>query len=133
MCGFVRVMCDGFLAFFLVGVYITKENDPSFSTTNKHNITQPPFTEQQQMANLQQPNAQNVSGAVRGAVRKIVDGCHDLSTEAARIQMLQQLLNGQQELREQLRDQWTTTFAHDALQHLWEPSRTTPLSSWNSH
>jgi hypothetical protein len=63
------------------------------------------------MANLQQPNAQNVSRAVRNTA----DGYQDLATEAARmqnmpvfnqgaqiIQMLQQVLNGQQQLRIQV-------------------------------
>ncbi|RPB04625.1 hypothetical protein L873DRAFT_1798985 [Choiromyces venosus 120613-1] len=51
------------------------------------------------MANLQQPNTQNMSGAVHN----VSDGCHNLSTKAAQIEMLQQLLNMQQELREQVR------------------------------
>ncbi|RPB04676.1 hypothetical protein L873DRAFT_1277484 [Choiromyces venosus 120613-1] len=90
---------------FSSGVYMTKENDPSFSSTQQpqHRPTTiyqaPPFTEQQQTANLQQPNAQNMSGAVHN----VADSCHNLSTEAAQIQMLQQLLNVQQELRERVR------------------------------
>ncbi|RPB00271.1 hypothetical protein L873DRAFT_821773 [Choiromyces venosus 120613-1] len=57
------------------------------------------------MATLQQPNAQNI----HKAIRNIVDGRHNRSTEAAQIQMLQQFLNRQRELRKrvrQIRKQW---------------------------
>lgn len=63
------------------------------------------------MADLQQPNAQNVTQAIRN----IAGGFQDLATEAARIQnipafnqggqiiqMLQQLLQGQHQLQNQI-------------------------------